>query len=142
MSRPKAPQTAASARTGRKSGGRAGRRAARQAGASGMAVRPSMEGGRYKPLSDRDVERIHTAALDILEEGIAKHPDEAEEMGGEFLNLWTARLRPNAGSSQNAAISAAIFARQSSRPRSQSKLAFCSASRSGTARGSRIFANE
>ncbi|MCP3858719.1 MAG: hypothetical protein GY704_03615 [Phycisphaeraceae bacterium] len=49
-------------------------------------------------------------ALDILEEGIAKHPDEAEEMGGEFLDLWTARLRPNAGSSQNAAISAAIFA--------------------------------
>ena len=49
-------------------------------------------------------------ALDILEEGIAKHPDEAEEMGGEFLELWTNRLRPNAGSSQNAAISAAIFA--------------------------------
>lgn len=49
-------------------------------------------------------------ALDILEEGIAKHPDEAEEMGGEFLELWTTRLRPNAGNSQNAAISAAIFA--------------------------------
>ncbi|MBQ72323.1 MAG: hypothetical protein CMJ67_05400 [Planctomycetaceae bacterium] len=49
-------------------------------------------------------------ALDILEEGVTKHPDEAEEMGGEFLELWTKRLRPNAGSSQNAAISAAIFA--------------------------------
>ena len=49
-------------------------------------------------------------ALDILETGISKHPDEAEEMGEEFLGLWVNRLRPNAGSSQNAAIQAAIFA--------------------------------
>ena len=41
-----------------------------------------------------------------------------------------------------AAISEATLARQSSRPSSQSKLAFWSASRSGTARGSRIFAKE
>jgi trimethylamine--corrinoid protein Co-methyltransferase len=32
-----------------------------------MAVRPGMEGGTYKPLSDRDIERIHTTALDVLE---------------------------------------------------------------------------
>ena len=49
-------------------------------------------------------------ALDILETGISKYPDEAEEMGEEFLGLWVNRLRPNAGSSQNAAIQAAIFA--------------------------------
>ncbi len=49
-------------------------------------------------------------ALDILETGISKHPDEAEEMSEEFLDLWVNRLRPNAGSSQNAAIQAAIFA--------------------------------
>jgi len=40
------------------------------------------------------------------------------------------------------AISAATLACQSSRPRSQSKLAFCKARRSGMARGSRIFAKE
>ena len=32
-----------------------------------MAVRPGMDGGQYKPLSDRDVARIHEAALDVLE---------------------------------------------------------------------------
>jgi trimethylamine--corrinoid protein Co-methyltransferase len=30
-------------------------------------VRPGMEGGTYKPLSDHDIQRIHTAALDVLE---------------------------------------------------------------------------
>ncbi|MGD8819936.1 MAG: trimethylamine methyltransferase family protein, partial [Anaerolineae bacterium] len=29
---------------------------------------PGMEGGRYKPLSDRDVERVHAASLDLLEQ--------------------------------------------------------------------------
>lgn len=60
------PQTSRR-RAGRKSGGREARRAARQAGASGMAVRPGMEGGTYKPLSDHDIDRIHTTALDVLE---------------------------------------------------------------------------
>ena len=46
-------------RVGRKSGGRAGRHAKRKQGAVGMAVRPGTEGGSYKPLSDRDIERIH-----------------------------------------------------------------------------------
>jgi trimethylamine--corrinoid protein Co-methyltransferase len=54
-------------RSGRKGGGREARRAARRAGAAGLAVRPGMEGGAYKPLSDRDIERIHTTALDVLE---------------------------------------------------------------------------
>jgi trimethylamine--corrinoid protein Co-methyltransferase len=54
-------------RSGRKSGGRAARHAARAAGAAGMAVRPGMPGGAYKPLGDRDIERIHDAALHVLE---------------------------------------------------------------------------
>ena len=32
------------------------------------AVRPGMIGGRYRPLSDAEVQRIHTAALDVLEQ--------------------------------------------------------------------------
>lgn len=32
------------------------------------AVQPGMSGGFYKPLSDRDVERIHSAALEVLEQ--------------------------------------------------------------------------
>ena len=48
-------------------GGRAARRAARKAGVSGLAVQPGMEGGHYKPLSDRDIERIHDSALDVLD---------------------------------------------------------------------------
>jgi trimethylamine--corrinoid protein Co-methyltransferase len=63
-----ADETAASTgRSRRRGGGRAARRAARAAGASGLAVRPGMSGGAYKPLSDRDIERIHGAALDVLE---------------------------------------------------------------------------
>jgi trimethylamine--corrinoid protein Co-methyltransferase len=58
---------AASRASRRKGGGREARRAARRAGAAGLAVRPGMEGGAYKPLSDRDIERIHTTALDVLE---------------------------------------------------------------------------
>ena len=57
----------ASHRSRRKGGGREARRAARLAGATGLAVRPGMEGGAYKPLSDRDIERIHATALDVLE---------------------------------------------------------------------------
>jgi len=35
-------------------------------GSAGMAVRPGMEGGAYKPLSDRDIELIHDTALKVL----------------------------------------------------------------------------
>jgi len=38
---------------------------------------PGMVGGRYKPLTDREVERIHAASLDLLERvGIADATDE------------------------------------------------------------------
>ena len=50
-------------------GARAARRAARTAPLPDnlRPVRPGMPGGRYKPLSDADVLRIHHAALDVLE---------------------------------------------------------------------------
>jgi trimethylamine--corrinoid protein Co-methyltransferase len=51
----------------RRSGGRSARHAARVDGAGLSAVRPGQSGGHYKPLSDRDIERIHDAALDVLE---------------------------------------------------------------------------
>jgi len=55
------------ARHGRRAGGREARVAARQAGTAGLAVRAGMPGGAYKPLSERDVQRIHDMALDVLE---------------------------------------------------------------------------
>ena len=51
-------------------GGRAARKALRTSPKSeeDKAVVPGMLGGRYKPLSDTDIERIHRAALDVLEQ--------------------------------------------------------------------------
>ena len=44
-------------------------------------VRPGMEGGRYKPLSDADVLKIHNAALDALETiGFADAPESGIEL--------------------------------------------------------------
>ncbi len=38
---------------------------------------PGMVGGRYKPLTDREVERVHAASLDLLEQvGVADPTDE------------------------------------------------------------------
>jgi len=54
-------------RAGRKGRGREARLESRRAGTAGLVVRPGMSGGTYKPLADRDVERIHAAALDVLE---------------------------------------------------------------------------
>ena len=50
-------------------GGRDARRAIRSRPLSlaDSAVRPGMEGGQYKPMSQRDMERIHEAALTLLE---------------------------------------------------------------------------
>ncbi len=52
---------------------RRGRAARREERAAALppelkAVRPGLEGGLYKPLSDSDVKRIHEAALDLLEQ--------------------------------------------------------------------------
>lgn len=53
----------------RRRGGRDARRAlrARPIPRDEAAVRPGMEGGQYKPLSDRDMQRIHESALTLLE---------------------------------------------------------------------------
>lgn len=65
----------------RKSGGRSGGRAARHAlRAAPLAedirpVRPGMEGGTFAPLSEADIQRIHHAAMDALEQiGLADAP--------------------------------------------------------------------
>ena len=46
---------------------RSGRRAARQTNRPKISLPPGLEGGRYRPLSDEDVQRIHAAALSVLE---------------------------------------------------------------------------
>ncbi|MFN0194312.1 MAG: trimethylamine methyltransferase family protein [Aestuariivirga sp.] len=53
----------------RRRGGRDARRAlrSRPIPMAEAAVRPGMEGGQYKPLTTRDMERIHEAALGLLE---------------------------------------------------------------------------
>ncbi|MDG2336294.1 MAG: trimethylamine methyltransferase family protein [Myxococcota bacterium] len=51
----------------RRAGGRDARRAARAADTGGKVVRPGFSGGQYKPLSQADIQRIHGAALDVLE---------------------------------------------------------------------------
>jgi trimethylamine--corrinoid protein Co-methyltransferase len=53
----------------RRRGGREARRAlrARPIPMAEAAVRPGMEGGQYKPLSERDMQRIHETALKLLE---------------------------------------------------------------------------
>ncbi len=53
----------------RRRGGREARKAlrARPIPREEAAVRPGMEGGQYKPLSQRDMERIHETALELLE---------------------------------------------------------------------------
>jgi trimethylamine--corrinoid protein Co-methyltransferase len=72
-------------------GARAARRAARTAPLPDnlRPVRPGMTGGRYKPLSESDVLRIHHAALDVLENiGLA----DATPGGIEYMTGAGARL--------------------------------------------------
>lgn len=61
----------------RRSGGRAARHALRSAPLTKdmRPIRPGMSGGTYKPLSDAEIQKIHAAALDALEEiGLADAP--------------------------------------------------------------------
>ncbi|MDH5306867.1 MAG: trimethylamine methyltransferase family protein [Myxococcales bacterium] len=51
----------------RRGGGRAARVSQRAAGPKAAAVGPGLLGGAYRPLSDRDIQRIHERALDVLE---------------------------------------------------------------------------
>lgn len=67
----------------RRSGGRKARVALRAAplAKSVQPVRPGMSGGQYKPLSERDVLRIHEAALVALEEiGLSDAPPTGVEI--------------------------------------------------------------
>ena len=64
-----------SAAKNRRMGGRAARKQLRAAliAADQRPVRPGMPGGRFHPLSESDVKRIHAAALDVLEQiGLAE----------------------------------------------------------------------
>ena len=54
-------------RSRRRGGGREARAAVRTSNAASQAIWPGIPGGRYKPLSDGDMARIHEAALSILE---------------------------------------------------------------------------
>ena len=65
------------AQSPRRSGGRSARRAARAAPLSQdiRPIRAGMEGGRYQPLTEHDLQRIHETALDALEQiGLADAP--------------------------------------------------------------------
>ncbi len=55
---------------GARRGGRAARKALREAPIpeEKKVIRPGMDGGLFKPLSDGEVQRIHHAALDVLEQ--------------------------------------------------------------------------
>ena len=67
----------------RRSGGRAARMAERAAPLAEALrpVRPGLEGGQYRPLSDAGVARIHQAALDALEQiGLANAPASGVEI--------------------------------------------------------------
>ena len=54
-------------RTRRRGAGRAARVAQREAVAPSPAIWPGIEGGKFQPLSRKDMERVHDAALTILE---------------------------------------------------------------------------
>lgn len=65
-----------------RSGGRAARVALRNAPLAEdlRPVRPGLPGGRYKPLTDAEVNRIHLAALDALEQiGLSQAPPSGVE---------------------------------------------------------------
>jgi trimethylamine--corrinoid protein Co-methyltransferase len=62
----------------RRAGGREARRAARTAPLAEelRPVRPGLDGGRYQPLSEEDIRRIHRVALELLETvGLADAPE-------------------------------------------------------------------
>jgi trimethylamine--corrinoid protein Co-methyltransferase len=50
-----------------RSGGHTARRALRETGPRKVAVGPGIAGGAYRPLSQRDMERVHGTVLDVLE---------------------------------------------------------------------------
>jgi trimethylamine--corrinoid protein Co-methyltransferase len=76
----------AAAQAGTRRSGRAARRAIREdrTAQAGRVVAPGMAGGSFRPLADRDVERIHAAALDVLADiGMADPIPEVEALALE-----------------------------------------------------------
>ncbi len=74
---------AATSRRSARSGGRAARLAMRAAPLTEdkRPVRPGMEGGRYQPLREGDIHKIHNAAIQCLEEiGMADAPQSGVEV--------------------------------------------------------------
>ncbi|MDU8929954.1 trimethylamine methyltransferase family protein [Alisedimentitalea sp. MJ-SS2] len=64
-------------RSRRRGGGREARLAVQQQTTGNEAVRAGLSGGRYKPLTDADMQQIHNAALTVLERtGLADHTPE------------------------------------------------------------------
>ena len=74
----------------RRGGAREARRAARSAELPDhlKPVRPGMSGGRYKPLSDADVLKIHHAALDALEAMVKAKVAERCKGGAKGTECW------------------------------------------------------
>ena len=76
--------TARENRRSRRSGlGREARLAKRKAASGPAAVWPGLAGGKYQPLSDSDMQKIHHAALAILERTGVKDP--TQELLDELL---------------------------------------------------------
>ncbi len=80
----------------RRSGGRAARKAMREAPLTQdmRPIKAGMEGGTYKPLSDTDVQRIHSAAYQILDEiGLSLAP----QSGIDAMTAYGAVYSPEDG---------------------------------------------
>jgi len=61
----------------RRGGGRSAKRKMREAGPARPPVHAGLKGGAFKPLGERDIERIHQTALDVLANvGVADPPPE------------------------------------------------------------------
>lgn len=68
-------------RGGRRSGGREARVAMRETSEASPAIRAGLPGGRYQPLDDSDLPRIHDAALGVLARtGLADATDELHDL--------------------------------------------------------------
>lgn len=50
----------------KRGGGRSARKAARESGPEQKAIWPGVQGGQYKPLTEQQIHKIHTTALDVL----------------------------------------------------------------------------
>lgn len=84
----------------RRGGGREARLAARAETGNRKAIWPGTPGGRYRPLTQTDMKKIHRAALAILEHtGLGDATDELLDLmlpKGAFLNDWGRLCFPSA----------------------------------------------